>query len=101
MASEEHRLSKRVVYYAEATIEGLDAGQARVSDLSTSGAFVDSRVVLAPGTITKLTFRIRDREIKVTVTIRYAIPDIGMGVHFLNLAADDQALIEEVVKAQG
>ncbi len=100
MASEEHRRSKRVIYYAEVTIEGLDSAQARISDLSTSGAFVDTRTTLPPGAVTKLAFRIRDREIQVTAAVRYAIPDIGMGVHFLNLAAEDRALIEDIIKAQ-
>ena len=101
MGSEEHRRSKRVIYYAEASIEDLGGGQARISDLSTSGAFVDTRSTFPPGTVMKVTFRVRDREIQVTVVVRYAIPDIGMGVHFMNLSPEDQAIIEEVIKAQG
>ncbi len=103
MNSGQRRCSKRVVYYSEAAVEGLDVGRAemRVSDLSMSGAFIDSRTVLPAGTMSKLTFRVRDREIQVTIVVRYAIPEIGMGVHFLNLGPEDCALIEDVVKAQG
>jgi len=102
MTTGEHRRSRRVTYYAEALLEGLDSrgSEARVSDLSVNGAFIDTRMVLAAGTVTKLTFRIRDREITVTVEVRYAIPEIGMGVRFLNLSPEDGVLIEEVIGAQ-
>ena len=103
MNTGDQRRSRRVIYYSEALVEGLDVGgaMARVSDLSTSGAFIASRTVMPPGTLTKLTFRVRYREIQVTVAVRYAIPEIGMGVRFVNLSQEDRALIEEVVKAQG
>ncbi len=57
--------------------------------------------VLPPGSLSRLTFRVRDREIRVSVEVRHSVPGIGMGVQFLNLGPEDLAAIEALVRAHG
>jgi hypothetical protein len=90
-----------VTYFAEAWLEGLDVSRTsvRLGDLSSEGVFVDARTVLPPGTIARLRFRLEEREIGVMTEVRYSIPAIGMGLHFLDLAPDDRAAIQAFVAA--
>ncbi len=99
----ERRRSKRITFYADAVLDRLEPTSAlpRVSNLSTSGAFIDSPSVLPPGSLSRLTFRVRDREIRVSVEVRHSVPGIGMGVQFLNLGPEDLAAIEALVRAHG
>ncbi len=99
VAGTERRKAARVTYFAEAWLEGLDVSRTvvRLGDLSIEGAFVDARTVLPPGTIARLRFRLEEREIGVMTEVRYAIPAIGMGLHFLDLAPEDRAAIQAFV----
>lgn len=65
---------KRVTYFAEAELEGIDVSrrQVRLADLSTGGAFVDTRTVLPPGTIARLRFSVLGRAISVQAEITRA-----------------------------
>jgi hypothetical protein len=103
MRTIERRGSKRITFYADARLDALDpySALARVSNLSTSGAFIDAPSVLPPGTFSRLTFRARDREIRVSIEVVRSVPAIGMGVQFVNLGPEDLAVIEALVRAHG
>jgi hypothetical protein len=90
--------------FADAELEGLDVSrrlQVRVADLSTTGAFVDARTVLPSGTKTQLTFTLHGRTVRTAVEVRYSMPSFGMGVRFLDITAEDQAFIAEVIRLLG
>jgi hypothetical protein len=93
-----------VAYFADASLDGLDVSQrrqVRLADLSTTGAFVDARSVLPPGTKTRLSFTVQGRIIAATVEVRYSMPTFGMGVEFLDLAPEDQAFLSEFISGLG
>lgn len=99
MSDGERRGAKRITYFCEAKLEGMDVAHAsvRLADLSVNGAFVDTRSVLPAGAVTRLRFTIGAREISVSAEVRYSMPGMGMGLRFLDLAAADREVIERLV----
>jgi Tfp pilus assembly protein PilZ len=67
-----------------------------MSDLSTKGAFLDTRCRLPVGSTVQLTFTIRKHSISVAAKVVYCSPPFGMGVRFLDLTHEDCARIEMV-----
>lgn len=102
MDSKERRRSPRVSFFCEAQFEGIDVGNTsvRIADLSTGGAFVDTRTVLPAGARGHLRFTLGDHEVKVTAEVRYSMAGFGMGVRFLDLAAADCRRIEAFIASQ-
>jgi 2-methylaconitate cis-trans-isomerase PrpF len=87
MSEDDRRQSRRVSYFGEARLEGLDVGRSdvRIADLSADGAFVDARTVLPTGTIARLHFAIDSTDVSVLVEVRYSMPGFGMGVRFIDV----------------
>ena len=73
---------------------------ARMSDLSTTGAFLDSMSGLPPGTTLALRFKAGEQEVSVAAEVVHTMPSFGMGVRFLNLSGESRAAIEELIKEQ-
>jgi DNA-binding response OmpR family regulator len=94
------RASVRVPYLCEVECLGIDFGSViqRINDLSTGGVFIDAAKPFPVGSSFSLKFRVPDKEIRVTGEVRYSMPRIGMGVHFLDLGADDRVAIQSVVE---
>lgn len=99
-AAANRRTSVRVPYLCEVECVGLDFGGviSRINDLSTGGVFIDAASPFPVGSNFSLRFRVPDREIRVTGEVRYSLPKIGMGVHFLDLADDDREAIQSLVE---
>jgi hypothetical protein len=74
---------------------------ARMSDVSATGAFLDSMAGLRPGTKLALRFRAGALEIRVAAEVVHAMPQFGMGVRFLNLSGEGRAAIEALIREQG
>lgn len=104
MSDRDRREAKRVTYFAEAELEGIDTSrrlQVRLADLSIGGAFVDARTVLPTGTVARLKFSVLGQEIDVLAEVRYSMPAFGMGVRFRDLRPEDQDVIEDFIRQQG
>jgi hypothetical protein len=104
MSEGERRQSRRVSYFIEARLEGIDVGRSnvRIADLSADGAFVDARTVLPPGTTARLHFAIGSTEVSVLVEVRYSMPGFGMGVRFVDVDdATRQALNSAIAQTNG
>jgi hypothetical protein len=101
--SQERRNAKRVTYFAEAELEGVDVSRlsVRLADLSVTGAFIDVRNVFPVGTTANLRFTVLGRTVSVLAEVRYSMPSFGMGVRFLDLKPEDQDLIEAFIGQQG
>lgn len=103
--SDDKRASQRVMNVMEVdcrTVGGTDMPvAARISDLSTKGAFLDTMNPLPPGTTLALRFDAGGREVRVTAEIVHAMPNFGMGVRFLDLSDEGRAAIEALVREQG
>ncbi|PYP83605.1 MAG: hypothetical protein DMF61_22835 [Blastocatellia bacterium AA13] len=100
--SADKRKEKRIAYLCEVQCEGASVGSlnTRINDLSSSGLFIDSMTCFPVGSVLKLKFRIRENEISTSAEVRYCMPQIGMGVQFIDLTEEARALIEEVVEGK-
>jgi hypothetical protein len=100
--AEEKRKAKRVQYLTEVECEGADYRRhtCRISDLSTTGAFVDSMLTYPPDSIVKLKFLLGSTEVQVSAQVCYSMPQIGMGVRFLDLTPEQLLAIETVVQGR-
>ena len=74
---------------------------ARMSDVSTTGAFLDSMSGLHPGTKLALSFKVGAQVVQVAAEVMHTMPQFGMGVRFLNLSGEGRAAIEAVIREQG
>jgi hypothetical protein len=94
----DRRDAKRVGYLCEVECEGDGVRLAsRINDLSVTGAFIDSMTSYAPGTILRLRFRIKNIPIEAECEVRYGMQQMGMGVRFINLKPEYQAVIEHLI----
>ncbi len=87
MSEDDRRQSRRVSYFIEARLEGIDVGRSnvRIADLSADGAFVDARTVLPAGATARLSFAIDSTEVSVLVEVRNSMVGFGMGVRFIDV----------------
>jgi hypothetical protein len=102
--SDEKRSSRRVMNVIDVDCRTADdAGSpiaARISDLSTTGAFLDSMNPLPPGTRLALRFMAGPREVRVAAEVVHGMPGFGMGIRFLELSGESRAAIEALVTEQ-
>jgi len=103
--SENKRSSPRVNNVVEVECHTIDAQPtlvaARMSDVSTTGAFLDSMSWVQPGTKLALRFKAGEQEIRVAAEVMHTMPHFGMGVRFLNLSGEGRAAIEALIREQG
>lgn len=102
MRTTDKRAAKRISYICEVECEGagLNRLATRINDLSMTGAFIDSLTCYAPGTSLKLRFHVKDVLIETTAEVRYTMPQMGMGVHFLGLKPDHLAALESLIEGK-
>ncbi len=74
---------------------------ARISDLSTTGAFLDCLNTLPVGTRLGLRFVLNEHLVTVASEVMHSMPQFGMGVRFLNLSPESRAMIESLLGSQG
>ena len=103
--SENKRSSPRVFNVVDVECYTIDETAtpvaARMSDVSTTGAFLDSMAGLQPGTRVALRFMVGQQEARVSAVVVHTMPQFGMGVRFLNLPPEARAAIEAMVREQG
>src|ERR1044071_6364126 len=98
----DRREAKRISYICEVECEGAGINRlnTRINDLSLTGAFIDSIVSFSPGTELKLRFRIKDVLVETIAEVRYSMPQMGMGVRFLDLRPDHCAALESLIEGK-
>ncbi len=96
------RASQRVSYPCEVECTGVGVGLSplnpRISDVSATGAFVDSVVTLPAGTQFRLKFSLPSLIVDCVGEVMHEMPQFGMGVRFLELTAEQRAALDEVVQ---
>ena len=76
--------------------------EARVSDLSLGGCFVDSIVAVSAGEELTVSLRISDAEwLALRGVIVYTFPNTGFGVQFLDLGQEETSLLEHAILMHG
>ncbi len=95
----ERREAKRISYVCEVQCEGDNVSRlnTRINDLSATGVFIDSMTSYKVGTKLTMKFAVRDVPIVVTGEVRYGMPQVGMGIHFLDLKPYHRKVIENFV----
>ena len=98
----DRREAKRISYLCEVECEGdgIARTATRINDISMTGAFIDSMAVYSPRTKITLRFRVKDIPIETAAEVRYSIPQIGMGVQFLDLKPRHMAVLESLIEGK-
>jgi hypothetical protein len=96
------RRAQRVPYPSEVKCTGVGMGMSplnpRISDLSTTGAFIDSITNLPVGSRIKLTFPLAGHQVSAVAEVAHAMPQFGMGVRFVELSEEDRLAIGAFVR---
>jgi len=97
----DRRGAKRLAFVTD--VQGHGANdfrfKTRLSDLSETGAFIESVLLFNEGAIVDLTFKVKSKEIKVKSEVCYSIEHVGAGVRFIELSHEDRKLIAKHVNA--
>ena len=101
-SGKERREAKRISYICEVECEGAGINRlaTRITDLSVTGAFIDSMINYAPGTQLTLKFRVKDQPIETECEVRYSLRQMGMGVQFVNMRPEHLALLEHLIEGK-
>ena len=76
--------------------------EARISDLSMSGCFVDSIVIALEGeTVAFKLCMPTGNWLRLAGEVVYCLPNIGFGIRFTNLTEEKQNLLELIIRANG
>jgi hypothetical protein len=98
----DRRESKRITYICEVECETAGANRltTRINDVSMTGLFIDSMSPFSVGTVVKLKFRVLDHLIETLGEVRYSMPQVGMGVRFVDLKPEHLALLESLIEGK-
>lgn len=70
---------------------------ATVSDISLTGAYLDTTEPLDPQTRVELTIKVEDLEFKTNAIVRVAKPAVGMGVAFTEMSVEDRDKLDQLI----
>jgi len=70
----------------------------RLSDISTTGAFVESMATFDLGMNVNLKFTVPSLQVSVVAEVVNVIPNMGMGLQFRDLTPAQEVAIQEVVR---
>ena len=100
MSGSDKRGAKRLAYPCEAECTGIGEGplKTRLSDVSASGAFIDSLNPVPVGSRMTLKFTLPTGGVVVNAEVVHSMPQFGMGVRFLDLSEEQRRRIERAVE---
>lgn len=100
MGDSDKRGAKRIAYPCEVESTGVGANpmNPRISDLSVTGAFIDSMSAVPVGSCLKLKFTLPTGKMVVDAEVVHAMEHFGMGVRFLNLTDEQRQALERVIE---
>jgi uncharacterized protein (TIGR02266 family) len=99
--SDERRKDKRIPLLIDVSWEG-KAGkyEARTSDLSTGGCFVDTIATASIGEQIHFKLQIPDGNwMELDGEVTYVYPNVGFGLRFIKLSEEDQQKLEKMINA--
>lgn len=91
----EQREKKRVLIQESVLINGII--KANALDISEDGMYINTQAEFIPGAILELSFRLKDKDIKVKAIVQHIQQGIGMGVRFINLSPETYLIIKNFV----
>jgi len=97
----ERRAARRIAFpcRVECTPVGVTQSPVnpRISELSATGAFIDTLVALPRGAVVRLRFRLPSGEISCSGEVVHDMPQFGMGIKFVGLTPQARGRIEQLV----
>jgi PilZ domain len=99
----ERRLSPRFTFIASAEVLSESAGtraNARISDLSATGCYVDTINPLPNGALVKVKIFTESQQFEAPATVVYAHTHLGMGLIFRELPPASQAILQNWLPAE-
>lgn len=76
--------------------------EARISDLSMDGCFIDTIINVAEGEIASFDLRLaNDESIPLTGEVVYVMPRIGFGMRFTDLTDEKKNILEQIISTGG
>lgn len=101
----DRRTSARIAFSAIAEVMDRRSGAriaVRISDISGDGCYADTLSVFPAGTQVIVLIRHADCEFKASATVVYALPDMGMGIRFKDIAPEMRPVLEKwIAEIQG
>ena len=100
MGDQDKRSAKRISYRSEVecTVTGDSILNPRISDLSVTGAFIDSLNEIPAGSVLTLKFPLPSgKVVKVEAEVVHSMPHFGMGVRFIDLDEEQKRAIESMI----
>src|SRR5262245_20918808 len=100
MSDEERRKAKRVGVVLEATWEGQTGRyEARVSDISRDGCYLDTIGEASSGDAVRISVRLPDGNwVTLSGVVAHQLPNMGFGISFKDLSDEQRRMIDEMVE---
>ena len=94
---------ERYQYFVEIVLESASGRRdARISDISAGGCYIDSIAVAKEGEDVLFEFKqIGDENLKFTGTVAYVLEGMGFGIKFKNLTDEHQKVINQILESRG
>lgn len=95
MSQEKKERSKRSLVDKEVIINGIIKAEAL--DISVDGMYIYTQANFIPGVIFEVSFKIWNHNIKAMARVQHSQPNVGIGVHFVELSKQDSERIKEYI----
>lgn len=92
----EQREKKRVLIQESVLINGII--RANALDISEEGMYISTQAEFVSGAVLELSFRLKDKDLRLKAIVQHIQPGIGMGVRFLNLSPETYSVIRSFVE---
>lgn len=91
----EQRKKNRVLIQETVLIN--DIVKANALDISEEGMYIATQAEFVSGAVLELSFKLKDKDIKLKAHVQHVQPGIGMGVRFINLSPEVYLIIKNFV----
>ncbi|MBU4321358.1 MAG: PilZ domain-containing protein [Nitrospinae bacterium] len=96
MSGTDDRRTRRALVNKDVVINGVTKAEAL--DISIDGMYIYTQFSFIAGTIFELSFKIREDAIKVMARVQHAQPNVGIGVKFVELSAENSEKIKRYLE---
>ncbi|RJQ39837.1 MAG: hypothetical protein C4550_04610 [Nitrospiraceae bacterium] len=96
MSSKDDRRTKRALVTKDVVINGVIRAEAL--DISIDGMYVYTQFSFIAGTIFEISFKIGEENITAMARVQHAQPNVGIGVKFVELSAENSEKIRKYVE---
>ncbi|MCX5717560.1 MAG: PilZ domain-containing protein [Nitrospirae bacterium] len=96
MSGAEDRRTKRALVNKDVVINGVIKAEAL--DISIDGLYIYTKSSFISGTIFEVSFKIGEEAINVMARVQHAQPNVGIGVKFIELSAENSEKIKSYLE---